>query len=90
MIVAAMAMCDFTPVPYLVLAGICVLQAVFPTLAGWGVSVGFYAIGAVVYLYALATGGAHGNAVPILLIMVFCAGVTAVLVWARPRRIGDA
>jgi hypothetical protein len=38
-------------VPYAVLAGICVIQFVRPTLLGWGVVMLVFAVGASLYLY---------------------------------------
>ena len=84
------SICDFPPVPYLVLAGICLLQAVFPTLLGWLATLGIYAAGSVVYLYMVAKGGSYGDGVPFLLAVTACAGATVAMALVRPRLITDA
>ena len=38
---------------YALLASICLLQAIYPTLLGWALSVAIYATGSAAYLYAL-------------------------------------
>jgi len=40
--------------PYAVLASICLTQAIYPTLLVWALSFGVFAVGAIVYAFALA------------------------------------
>jgi hypothetical protein len=40
-------------VPYAALAGICLVQAFYPTLLGWGVVLTLYGVGSALYLFTL-------------------------------------
>jgi hypothetical protein len=44
---------DGALVPYCALASICLLSAIYPTLAGWSIWVAVYSAGSAAFLYAL-------------------------------------
>lgn len=83
---------------YAVLASICLLQAVYPTLLGWALVVASYATGLVVYLYAMLRDLielAHGNpadiflnptdSVVVVLLVIVLLAIAVALALSRPK-----
>jgi hypothetical protein len=82
--------------PYAVLASICLGQAIYPTLLGWALVVGIYAVGSLVYLFALIRGLielAHGDgtdAFAVAMIAALLLAIDTALLYHRPKPIPEA
>ena len=78
-------------IPYAVLASICLLQAAYPTLLGWGIVVAIYSIALAVYFYGaiaglieLTHGGEATDLTTVVLIVVVLLAMDVALVRHRP------
>jgi hypothetical protein len=74
---------------YASLTSVCLAQAIYPTLLGWGIVFGLYAAGGVAYICALVpyiTGHApDGDWGLATILLVLCSGIAITLFFHRPK-----